>query len=59
MEMNQQQALEVLINAVKVAQKRGAFELEETPMIFQAVTIFMPPQTPQSNVGNSAEGGEE
>lgn len=40
--MNQQQALEILVNAVKVAQRRGAFELEETPIIAEAVTVFSP-----------------
>ena len=40
--MKQQQALEVLINAVKVAQRRGAFELEETPIIAEAVMVFTP-----------------
>ena len=50
MEMTQQQALEVLVNAVKVAQKRGAFELEEAPILAQAVGVFMPPQ-PQADSG--------
>lgn len=40
--MNQQQALEVLINAVRIAQKRGAFELEEAPVLAEAVKVFMP-----------------
>ena len=38
--MNQQQALEVLVNAVRVAQKRGAFELEETPLLLEAINKF-------------------
>lgn len=53
MEMTQQQALQTLVNAVKVAQKRGAFELEETPILAQAVAVFMPPQ-PQANGGAEA-----
>jgi len=60
MEMNQQQALEILVNAVKVAQKRGAFELEEAPIIAQAVGVFMPPQQPQTEgEGEVTEAKEE
>lgn len=38
--MNQQQALEILINAVRVAQKRGAFELEEAAVLLEAIKKF-------------------
>ena len=55
MEMTQQQALEVLVNAVKVAQKRGAFELEEAPIIAQAVAVFIPPQQPQPQADSGTE----
>lgn len=44
--MNQQQAIEVLISAVRVANKRGAFELDESEQINQAVKAFLPPQEP-------------
>lgn len=59
MGMTQQQALEVLVNAVKVAQKRGAFELEEAPVIAQAVAVFMPPQQPQAEAEGGAEEAKE
>jgi hypothetical protein len=52
--MNQQQALEVLVNAVKVAQRRGAFELEETPIIAEAVKVFSP-KTPSNDEATTEE----
>ncbi len=58
--MNQQQALEVLINAVRIAQKRGAFELEEAPILAQAVEVFTPKQTetPKETDGSTEGDGE-
>lgn len=38
--MNQHQALSVLVQAVNVAQSRGAYNLEEANTISQAVTVF-------------------
>ena len=41
-ELDQNQALSILIQAVKLAQKRGAFELEETELLLKAVKLFTP-----------------
>jgi len=38
--MTQQEALQSLINAVKVAQQRGAYSLEEASVIHDAIMIF-------------------
>lgn len=59
--MNQQQALEILINGIKVAQKRGAFELEEATLLGEAVRVFIPKETvkqpePSNNSDDSTEG---
>lgn len=40
-EFTQSHALQVLVNAVKVAQKRGAYELEETEIILKAIKMFV------------------
>jgi len=40
-EFTQNHALQVLVNAVKVAQKRGAYELEETEIILKAIKMFV------------------
>lgn len=40
--LSQDQALSILIQAVKLAQKRGAFELEETEVLLKAVKLFTP-----------------
>ena len=38
--MTQQEALQALINAVKVAQQRGAYSLEEASAVHGAVAVF-------------------
>ena len=38
--MTQQEALEALIRAVKVAQQRGAYSLEEASAVHNAVATF-------------------
>jgi hypothetical protein len=37
------QALQVLVNAVQVANKRGAYELQESKAIAEAVEVFTNP----------------
>lgn len=39
---NQNDALNALINAAKVAVKRGAFEIEEVEIILKAIRLFVP-----------------
>ena len=41
--MTQQEALQALINAVKVAQQRGAYSLEEASVVHSAVAVFTAP----------------
>ena len=38
--LNQEQALNILVQAVRLANKRGAYELEETELILKAVKVF-------------------
>lgn len=38
--LTQEQALNILINAAKLATKRGAFEIEETEFILKAIKVF-------------------
>lgn len=48
--MNQQEALEILVQAVRLANKRGAYEIEESEQIAQAIKVFSQPQPqPESN----------
>jgi len=39
--LTQEQALNILVNAVNVAQKRGAFELKEAAVIAAAIDKFV------------------
>jgi hypothetical protein len=51
-ELNGQQALNVLIQAVRIAQGKGAYTLEDAEIISKAIKIFVPP-TPE---GEGEEG---
>ena len=42
--LTQDQALNILVNAAKLATKRGAFEIEVTEFILKAIKIFLPKQ---------------
>lgn len=42
--MNQQTALKILIEAVRIANKNGAYTLEDSASIFQAVSFFTQPK---------------
>lgn len=54
--INQQQALQILINAIQVATKRGAFELMETKTILEAVETFTKaPTEEKENTDDSKE----
>lgn len=50
-EMNQGQAVNVLIQAARIAQGKGAFTLEDAEMVAKAIKVFVPPTT-------EAEGGD-
>ncbi|EMR04442.1 hypothetical protein [Cesiribacter andamanensis] len=45
----QQQALNLLIQALELAQKRGAYSLQEAATIAQAIAAFAPEQSPSTN----------
>ena len=52
--MTQQQALQALISAVKLAQQRGAYNLEEASAVHSAVAVFTTPApTPEEPVEKS------
>ena len=42
-ELNGQQALNVLIQAVRIAQGKGAYTIEDAEIISKAIKIFVPP----------------
>ena len=65
-ELNGQQALNVLIQAVRVAQGKGAYTLEDAEMISRAIKVFVPPTPAEEQgteadpvVNEGAENGEE
>ena len=63
--MDQQQALNVLVQAVELAQSKGAFSLKEAAMVAEATGAFMPgggesePLAAVVGSGGSANGEEE
>ncbi len=42
-EMNQGQAVNVLIQAARIAQAKGAFTLEDAELVSKAIKVFVPP----------------
>ena len=52
-QLNGQQALNVLIQAVRIAQGKGAYTIEDAELISRAIKVFVPPTAP------GAEGTEE
>ena len=52
-ELNGQQALNVLIPDVRIAQGKGAYTIEDAELISKAIKVFVPPTAP------GAEGTEE
>ena len=45
-ELNGQQALNVLIQAVRIAQGKGAYTIEDAELISRAIKVFVPPTAP-------------
>lgn len=41
-ELNQAQAVNVLIQAARIAQSKGAFTLEDAELVAQAIKVFIP-----------------
>jgi len=53
-ELNGQQALNVLIQAVRIAQGKGAYTIEDAEIISKAIKIFVPP-TPAGEEGTETD----
>ena len=47
--LNPQQALQVLVDAARIAQSKGVFSLEDAEVVAKAIRTFTPP-TPQGPV---------
>ena len=43
--LSQEQALSVLIQAVRIAQSKGAYTLEDAKVVAEAVSVFVPAKT--------------
>jgi gamma-glutamyltranspeptidase len=41
-QLNQAQAIDVLIQAVRLAQAKGAFTLEDAELVSRAIKVFIP-----------------
>ncbi len=46
-ELTQAQAINVLIQAVRIAQTKGAFTLEDAELVAKAIRLFVPANQPQ------------
>ena len=57
--LTQQQALNVLAQAVQVAQSRGAYKFKESALIGQALDVFMPEPAPEAAAAESTEESAE
>ena len=53
-QLNGQQALNVLIQAVRIAQGKGAYTIEDAELISKAIKVFVPP-TPAEEQGTEAD----
>jgi hypothetical protein len=51
--MTQENALNILVSAVRLANKRGAFEIEESAQILDAIKVFMPQNEEQTSLSNT------
>ena len=58
-EMNQGQAVNVLIQAARIAQQKGAFTLEDAEMVAKAIKVFIPPVNENENETADAAMNEE
>ena len=53
--MNQQQALNVLVQAARIAQAKGAYTLEDAELVAKAIKVFIPTQDPNAVINKDAE----
>lgn len=44
-ELNQAQSINVLIQAARIAQAKGAFTLEDAELVAKAIRVFVPQET--------------
>lgn len=49
--LTEQQAMTVLVNAVRIGQKAGVYSIEEAELIAQAIRTFLPPTQPEQENG--------
>lgn len=56
--MDPKKALEILIQGVKIANKRGAFEIEESKLIAEAIEAFTVKQDEKGTNTQTNEGGD-
>ncbi len=54
-EMNQGQAVNVLIQAARIAQGKGAFTLEDAEMVSKAIKVFVPPTEAEAEGNDPVE----
>jgi len=57
-EMNQGQAVNVLIQAARIAQGKGAFTLEDAEMVAKAIKVFVPPTETEGEDANAVVNEE-
>lgn len=55
MELNQQQALNILIKAAQVAQSKGAFTLDDAEVVNKAIKTFVTKEPVPSEINDSKE----
>ena len=53
------QAVGLLIQAARLAQKRGVFDLEEAALLSQAVNLLVPPQQEEADEQENEDVDEE
>jgi len=49
--LNQQQALQVLVDAARISQSKGIFSLDEAELVSKAIKAFLPPTGPVPSNG--------
>lgn len=49
--LTQQQALQILVDAARVAQSKGIFTLDDAELVNKAIRAFLPPQGPVASNG--------
>ncbi len=57
--MDQNQALNTIVQGINVAQQRGAFSLKEASVLSSAVEVFVPPGEETEGEESSEESSED